>query len=131
MAIDLTDQQRAFLDEAHYAVLGTLNPDGSIQQTVVWYLCENDELVLSVGAHSVKARNLRHNPTITLTIEAGARYLTISGTATIEPPHPALRLRMAARYVGADRAAEWVQRRPNAERVIVRIAIARVYGQGF
>lgn len=127
----LTDQQRAFLEETHYAVLGTLNADGSIQQTVLWYMLEGDQLVLSIGAHSVKARNLRRNPAITLTIEAGARYLTLSGTASIGPPDPALRLRMAARYVGADRAAEWVQRRPNAERALIRITIARAYGQGF
>ena len=126
----LSDQQCAFLDELHYAVIGTLNADGTIQQTVLWYLREGDQIFLSTGAHSVKTRNLLRNPNITLTIEDGARYLTASGSATIEPANPALRLRMAARYVGAERAAEWVGRRPAAERVIVRISVVRVYGQG-
>lgn len=125
-----TPAQRALLDELHYAVVGTLNADGSIQQTVLWYLRDADALVLSTGAGSVKVRNLRRNPHITLTIEAGPRYLTLSGVATIEPANPALRLRLAERYVGAERAAEWVLRRPEAERVIVRVAPQRVYGQG-
>ncbi len=125
-----TQAQRAFLDELHYVVVGTLNADGSIQQTVLWYLRDADALFLSTGAHSLKARNLRRNPRITLTIESGPRYLTISGAAMFEPANPALRLRLAERYVGADRAAEWVLRRPAAERVIVRVAPLRAYGQG-
>src|SRR5437870_3153763 len=96
----LSDQQRAFLGEVRYGVVGTLNTDGSIQQTVIWFICEGDELRFSAGADSVKIRNLSRTPTITLTVEDGARYLTISGTATVEPADPELRLRLATRYLG-------------------------------
>ncbi len=122
--------QRAFLDDVHYAVLGTHNADGSIQQTVLWYMRVDDDLVLSTGANSVKVRNLRRNPLLTLTVVGGVRYLTVVGQATIEPPDATLRLRMAERYVGAERAADWVARRPHAPRVIVRIQPMRAYGQG-
>jgi PPOX class probable F420-dependent enzyme len=128
--MQFTPAQRAFLDEVQYAVLGTLNVDGSIQQTVLWYLRVDDVLVLSTGANSVKVRNLRRHPQITLTVPGGARYLSVVGQATIAPPDAALRLRMAERYVGAERAAEWVARRPHAPRVIVRIQPMRAYGQG-
>jgi PPOX class probable F420-dependent enzyme len=128
--MSFTQQQRAFLDQVHYAVVGTLNADGSIQQTVVWFLREGDELRFSLGAASVKARNLRRNPTITLTVEDGQRYLTASGAATVEPVDPDLRYRLAVRYLGAERAAEWITQRPGVERVSVRIAVRRVYGQG-
>jgi PPOX class probable F420-dependent enzyme len=126
----LTEQQRIFLDEARYGVVGTLNADGSIQQTVVWFLREGDELRFSTGAGSIKARNLRRNPQITLTVEDGARYLTLSGSGTVEPADPELRLRLALRYLGAERAAEWVARRPGAQRASVRMSVRRVYGQG-
>src|SRR5690242_10055013 len=99
--MQLTDAQRAFLNEVHYAVVGTLNQDGSIQQTVVWYMLEGDSLRFSLGAGSVKARNLRHNPTITLTVEDSNRYLTVSGNATVEPVDPDLRYRLAVRYLGS------------------------------
>jgi PPOX class probable F420-dependent enzyme len=128
--MQLTEQQRTFLDEVRYAVVGTLNPDGSIQQTVLWYMREENQIFLSTGAHSVKVRNLSRNPHITLTLEDGGRYLTISGTATIEPASPELRMRMAVRYVGPERAEEWVQRRPTADRVILRVSVSRAYGQG-
>jgi PPOX class probable F420-dependent enzyme len=126
----LTEQQRAFLNEKHYAVVGTLNRDGSIQQTVIWYLLDGDELRFSLGASSVKVRNLRRSPTITLTVEDGMRYLTLSGSGAVGPVDPDLRYRLAVRYLGADTAAEWVTRNPGVERASVRITIQRAYGQG-
>ena len=125
-----SDQQRAFLDEARYAVVGTLNADSSIQQTVVWFLREGEQLRFSAGAGSVKAANLRRNTTITLTVVDGGRYLTVSGDAAIEPADADLRLQLATRYRGPERAAEWVARRPEAARISVRIVVQRVYGQG-
>jgi PPOX class probable F420-dependent enzyme len=126
----LTESQRAFLDETHYAVVGTLNHDGSIHQTVVWFLREGDELRFSLGVASVKAANLRRNPTITLTVEDGQRYLTLSGTATIGPADQELRHRLAQRYLGPERAEVWLRQSPDAERASVRIAVRKVYGQG-
>jgi PPOX class probable F420-dependent enzyme len=126
----LTPEQRAFLDEAHYAVVATLNADGSIQQTVIWYLLEGDEIRFSLGAESVKARNLRSSPTISLTVEDRQRYLTLSGAAAVEPPDAELRRRLATRYIGPERVEEWLARRPDAARASVRMSIRKVYGQG-
>lgn len=128
--MELTASQRAFLDETHYGVLGTLNHDHTIQQTVIWFLREGNELRFSTAANSVKARNLRRDPTVSVTIEDGNRYLTLSGRATLEPVDESLRARMATRYLGAERGAEWLQQRPQAERVSVRIVVERAYGQG-
>ena len=126
----LTPERRAFLDEARYAVVATLNADGSIQQTVVWFLLDGDEIRFSLGAGSVKARNLARTPTISLSVEDGGRYLTLSGTAVVEPPDLELRRRLAVRYLGPERAEEWLTRRPDAERASVRMTVRKVYGQG-
>ena len=128
--MSLTEQQIAFLDEPHYAVVATLNRDGSIQQTVIWYVREGDELRFSLAENSVKAKNLRRNPTVSFTIEAGARYLTITGQARVEAADPQLRARLAERYLGAERAAAWLQQPVASERASVRIAVLRAYGQG-
>lgn len=126
----LTDARRTYLDERHYAMIATLNADDSIQQTVVWYLLDGDEIRFTVGASSVKVRNLRRSPTISVTIAAGTRYLTLQGHATVEPFDPDLRQRLATRYLGPDGAAAWVQRRPDVPRLSVRVAIHKAYGQG-
>lgn len=128
----LTEQQRAFLDEVHYAVVGTLNPDGTIQQTVVWYLLDGDVIRFSLGNRSIKARNLRQNPTIALTVEDRQRYLTVSGTATLGPPSDDLRRRLAERYRGPEGAQAYLAARPTSDRMAsATVTIVRVYGQGF
>lgn len=127
---ELTPAQIAFLDEPHYAVVGTLNADGTIQQTVVWYLLEDQQIRFGIGGNSIKARNLQRTPQITVTVAAGVRYLSVSGTATVEPTDPDLRRRLALRYLGAERVDEWLARRPEASRLSVRVTIQRVYGQG-
>jgi PPOX class probable F420-dependent enzyme len=128
--VTLSDAQRAYVDEIHYAVVATLNADGSIQQTVVWYLLDEDEIRFSMGAGSVKARNLRRSPTIGVTLSDGRRYLTLQGTAVVEPADPDLRERLAVRYLGAEGASAWLQRRPDAPRLTARMTIRKVYGQG-
>ncbi len=130
LPVTLSDVQRAYLDEIHYAVVSTLNADGSIQQTVVWYLLDDKEICFSCGASSVKARNLRRNPTVSIAIANGRRYLTLQGTAVVEPPDPTVRERLAIRYLGADGAAAWLQLRPDAPRLTVRVTVTKVYGQG-
>jgi hypothetical protein len=96
---------------------------------VVWYILEDEVIRVSVGARSVKVANLRRNPTASLAIEDTRRYLTLSGSAVIEPMDPELRERLAVRYVGSERAAAWLQQRPDAARMALRLTIARVYGQ--
>lgn len=127
--LTLSPAQCAFLDELHYAVIGTLNPNGSIQQTVVWYLREEHQLRFGIADHSIKARNLRQNPTITVTIVDGTRYLSLSGLASVEPADMELRRRLAARYRGPDQVEAWVSRRPDVARATVRVTVYRAYGQ--
>jgi predicted pyridoxine 5'-phosphate oxidase superfamily flavin-nucleotide-binding protein len=33
----ISDQVRAFLEQPHFAVMGTINADGTPQLTVMWY----------------------------------------------------------------------------------------------
>ena len=74
----LSDKARTFLQENHFAVLSTINKDGSSQLTTVLYALNDDEtMVLNTEAHSQKARNLRRDPRIALCVEAGGRYVSV------------------------------------------------------
>lgn len=125
----LTPDQRAFLEQPHYALLATVNPDGSPQQTLIWYLLEGDEIRFGIGAGSLKDRNMRRQPAVSLAIAANGGYLTVAGTATVEPVDPDLRYRLAVRYRGEASAKEWVKQNPETPRASVRLKITRVYGQ--
>ena len=127
----LTPAQTQFLDKPHYAVLTTVNPDGSPQSTVIWYLLDpTGDVRFSFGGAGIKARNLKHDPRVTLTIEDGSRYLTLRGRVALEPADLDLRRRLAVRYRGPENAEEYLKRRPDAPRLSGRLVVDGAYGQG-
>jgi PPOX class probable F420-dependent enzyme len=135
MVAALTDEMRRFLDEPRFAVLATVNPDGTPQQTVMWYLLEGDELVMNTKRGRKKDRNLVRDPRISVCVEEGYRYLTLTGTLVIdEDPvrgQDGIR-RLAERYVGPEQAAEQVDAQySREERVTLRMRIASVDAHGF
>jgi PPOX class probable F420-dependent enzyme len=78
---------REFLDGPHYATLATLNEDGSIHLTPVWYLFENDCFFVSTGSSSRKVRNILARPKASIVVDSrkleSTRWVSASGTAEI------------------------------------------------
>jgi PPOX class probable F420-dependent enzyme len=84
MTSGLSDWAKEFLRAFHFAVLSTLNPDGSCQLTTMWYLLENDAtIVMSTPGHLRKAKNLRRDPRIAICVPDGNRYVSLSGRVSI------------------------------------------------
>lgn len=113
--IAFTDSQRAFLDRPLNAIVATLDARGQPSQSVVWYAREGNELWISVGPTSVKARHLRHDPRVSVLVlsEDGASYLRIEGTAALAGiVDDDARARLITRYVGPERAAAWLAAHP-------------------
>jgi PPOX class probable F420-dependent enzyme len=129
MAI-LSDKARAFLNEKRFAVLATLNEDGSVQQTTMWYLLEGDTIVMNTKAGRVKDRNLRRNPHISMCLEGGYHYLTISGNVElIEDQATAQRdiHRLAVRYDGEESATrQMAEQFSKEQRVTVHLKPERI-----
>ena len=70
---------RAFLEERRFAVLGTLNADGTIQQSVMWYELRGDQIMMNTRRGRVKDRNMLRDLRVSLCFEDEARYVTITG----------------------------------------------------
>ena len=142
MALD--DEQRAFLEEPRFAVAATISRDGAPHQTVVWYALEGDEAIVSTPRGSVKHEHLLRDPRLSLCVEDGFRYVTVSGRVTLEEePGTARELygRMGERYRGAPAGGPAGDRPPrldprtaallSRERVTLRLSIDRVLSNGF
>lgn len=102
-------QIESFLDEKRYAVLATINPDGSIHQTVMWYVRDGDTIVMNTKKGRRKPLNLERDNRASLCIEDGERYLTVSGRIEIDedPERGQAGMRaMTERYEGPERAEE-------------------------
>ncbi|MGQ0802781.1 MAG: TIGR03618 family F420-dependent PPOX class oxidoreductase [Actinomycetota bacterium] len=136
MASGLTPTVRAFLAQQQAGVLGTTRPDGSVRQSVVYHVLEDDRVLISTESKRAKAGDVQRTgrasycvlgpekPFPSVTVEGPARIVTegvgepttrifevISGTAPAEP------------LEDEDLAA--------VDRVILELTIERVYGASY
>jgi PPOX class probable F420-dependent enzyme len=78
----LSNEVRTFLNERRFAVLGTVNPDGTIHQSVMWYLLEGDTILMNTRKGRVKFRNMTERQHVSLCIEDELRYVTLTGNVS-------------------------------------------------
>jgi PPOX class probable F420-dependent enzyme len=84
MTATLSNRAQAFLKELHFAVLSTINKDGSSQLTTMWYLLEDDgTITMNSLAHFQKVKNIRRDSRIAICVEDGTRYVSINGKADL------------------------------------------------
>lgn len=103
----LSDSARAFLNEKRYGVLATGNDDGSIQQTVMWYLPQGSTIVMNTRKGRKKDRNLDRDGRASLCVEDAERYVALRGRITVDTDreHGQTSARaVASRYEGAEEA---------------------------
>ena len=114
----------------------TTNADGTPQVSVVWVIARGDEILFGTDTRSQKAKNLRRDDRVVLSIEdternerGFQRHLVVRGTARIdEGPDPALMDEMAMKYLGLDRHPLALRDSPTS--VVVRVSIDRISGVG-
>ena len=113
MVVDLSKKARAFLQELRFAVLATINQDGTPQLTTMWYLLEDDGTILmNTKVGRLKERNLRRDHRISICIEDDYNFLTINGMVQlIDDPQKTQNdiYRLSARYHGEEKARRQMQ----------------------
>src|SRR6266436_2917492 len=130
MSVTLSEKARAFLQERRFAVLATINKDGTPQLTTMWYLLEGDTIVMNTKAGRTKERNMRRDPRISVCFEDGYSYLTVSGTVEmIDDPQVAQRdiYRLAVHYNGEEEAKRQMEEQFSKEtRVTLHLKLEHV-----
>src|ERR1039458_1219983 len=86
----LPESARAVLQSAALAHLVTLDADGRPQVSIVWVGLDGEEIVAAHLPEHRKVRNMRRDPRVALSVEAGTRnqigldeYLVVHGRARI------------------------------------------------
>lgn len=76
----------SFLEQRPTATLGTIRRDGSPQASVVWYLWDQGEFVISTIHATAKWHNLRRDPRCSLCIEEpdSGRMVIAYGSAQLD-----------------------------------------------
>ncbi|NJN80858.1 MAG: PPOX class F420-dependent oxidoreductase [Caldilineaceae bacterium] len=101
-----------FLAADRHAILATNSPDGAPQLSPVWYIFEEGRIYVSATVETVKVRNLRRDPSVSLCIDGcrgDSRYVIVRGRAQLVEPDEAnqeeMRWRIIRKYNDSDEAA--------------------------
>jgi PPOX class probable F420-dependent enzyme len=129
MGIQLSDATLRLVDGRNYAVMATVNPDGSPQTSVVWVGRDGDDLLFSTVEGRVKHRNMLRDPRVSVTVIDSAdpeNYAELRGRVSMTPDvGRQLDTRLSWKYEGKDPAAD----RPGAVRVVVRMTVDKITGR--
>jgi PPOX class probable F420-dependent enzyme len=126
----LTDAQARLFLEPNFATVGTLNPDGSAQLTIVWIDWDGQFVLFNTAAGRAKPRNLERDPRVSVLVldrEDGYRWVAVRGAAELTTDAADEHIDMLARkYTGKG----W-QPKPGEQRLVVRFRPEHVSAYGF
>ena len=114
----------------------TLEPDGRPQVSIVWIGLDGDQIVTAHLPEHRKLRNIRRDPRVALSVEAGTRnaiglaeYIVVHGRARItEGGAPELLAQLARTYLGPDVRFPAIDDPPPG--YITHITVERIGGVG-
>jgi len=128
MGIPLNDATLRLLDGKNYAVLATVNHDGSPQTSVIWVGRDGRDVVFSTVEGRVKHRNMVRDPRVSISVIDSAdpeNYVELRGRVSMTPDvGRQLDTELSWKYDGKDPGAD----RPGAVRVVVRLVVDKVTG---
>jgi len=130
----LSDAARSLLAEKRFAVLATISSDGLPHQTVMWYELRGDDIIMNTAAGRVKDRNLQREARVSICVEDGYRYVTISGVIETNDDQEIAQediRRLAIRYHGQEAGEKQSQEQFSKQhRITLRLPIGQVIEHG-
>ncbi|MFD3822738.1 PPOX class F420-dependent oxidoreductase [Streptomyces sp. NPDC058625] len=117
------------------AKLSTVRADGSPHVAPVWFVLDGEDIVFNTGEATVKGRNLARDGRVALCVDDDRppfAFVVLRGRARISEDAGDLvrwATRIAARYMGEDRAAEFGERNGVPGELLVRVAVEKVLAE--
>jgi PPOX class probable F420-dependent enzyme len=128
MSISFSQASLRLLDGRNYAVLATVNADGSPQTSVVWVGRDGSEVFFSTVAGRVKHRNMVRDPRVSITVIDSLdpeNYVELRGRVSITPDiDRRIDTQLSWKYDERDPGED----RPGAVRVVGRMSVEKVTG---
>ncbi|HEX8008250.1 MAG TPA: PPOX class F420-dependent oxidoreductase [Trebonia sp.] len=128
MGIQLSESALKLIDGKNYAVLATVNADGSPQTSVMWVGRDGDDLLFSTVEGRVKHRNMLRDPRVSVTVIDSSdpeNYVELRGRVSMTPDiGRRFDTQLSWKYDGKDPGED----RPGAVRVVVRVEVHKATG---
>lgn len=130
------EEYREFmLGKARTASLATVRADGRPHVAPVWFDLDGDTLLLMTGESTVKGRNLRREPRVSLCVDDERppfSFVLLEGTAELADDDPDMlywATRIGGRYMGKEQAELFGRRNAVPGELLVRVTPAKVIAQ--
>lgn len=128
MGIPLSEATLRLLDGRNYAVLATVNPDGSPQTSAMWVGRDDGDVLFSTVEGRVKHRNMLRDPRVSVTVLDSSdpeNYVELRGRVSMTPDvGRSLDTLLSWKYDGKDPGED----APGSVRVVVRMVVEKVTG---
>ena len=117
---------------ARTAKLAVVRKDGSPLVLPVWVDIDGDDIVFMTGADTAKGKAILRDPRVCLCWDDDRppfHFVTVAGTASTSSDHDELLrwgTRIAARYMGEERAEEYGRRNAVPPEMVVRVTPTRI-----
>ncbi len=124
------EQTRTILNEPVIVRFTTICPDGYPHTIPVWFMLDEDDLVLFSLRDNRKVKNALANPKGNIIIggdPVGSPCYLIDGDLTVEDdPHHHMAARITQHYEAPDKAQEYLQSWQKEDFVVLRLTPRRV-----
>jgi PPOX class probable F420-dependent enzyme len=132
---EFTERQKAYLAYPHYAILATISTDGTPQLTTVWFGLEDNAIIMSVESDSLKARNIKRDPRVAVSVPHGGRYVVVKGRAEFNPDQDQAEAqadleKLGHRYYGPIEGKNQVESFGKKHRITIRIMPEKITSVG-
>jgi PPOX class probable F420-dependent enzyme len=131
-----TTEVRSFLlSRARTASLATVRADGRPHVVPVWFDLDGDTIIFTMGEASVKAKNMRRDPRVSLCVddeEPPFAFVMIEGAAEMAAGASDLlhwTTRIGGRYMGAELAEAYGRRNAAPGELLVRVTPTRIVAE--
>ncbi|RKT17188.1 PPOX class probable F420-dependent enzyme [Streptomyces sp. 1114.5] len=129
MSAQLSDRAKALIDGKSFAVVSTIQPDGSPQSSVVWVKRDGDDILFSTVEGRRKHLNLVRDPRVSILVnpaDSPYEYFEARGEVTLTTEGGRELIdELAGKYRGEDK---YTWDGPDDVRVVVRLSPRKVVG---
>ena len=131
--MQLSQAVREFLQEPRFAVLATLNANGTAQQSTMWFELQGDEIMMNTAAGRKKVANMERDARVSLCIPDGYRYVTLRGRVELDYDEERGQqgiAHLSVRYHGPEKARSVIPSYRGQHRLSIRMTIEGVDAHG-
>ncbi len=123
------EEMEEFLSEGHIARIATVKKDGSPHITPVWFLWEDEELIIVTYKGSAKVRNIKANNRVAVVIDTAGpgRGVIMEGKARISVDGmEQVTRKISAKYVKPEELDDYVESVLKTPMMVIRISPKKV-----